>query len=141
MNRQKLRKGFTLVEIIVVMMIIAILAAMVIPRIMHRTSDAKVTAAKNDIATMKTALTDFRVDCDHYPSSEQGLEALRTQPDDAKGWRGPYIEGQVPLDPWGNPYAYEQPGQNGDDSYNLYSFGADGAEGGDGENADIGLDR
>ena len=140
MIKKKLRRGFTLVEVLVVMLIIAILAAMVLPRIMGRKSDAQKAAALQQISGMQTALQQFRLDCDRYPTTDEGLDVLREQPSDLRGWKGPYMEKSIPVDPWGNPYVYEYPGANGDDSFNLYSYGADGAAGGEGDAADIGVD-
>lgn len=138
MNRRQRRKSaFTLIELVVVMLILAILAAMIVPRIIGRSEDAKVARAVSDLSTVRSMLDNFRIDVGRYPSTEEGLEALRSAPADASGWRGPYSQKPIGVDPWGNEYVYEWPGNDGDDSYILLSFGADGQEGGEGNNEDI----
>lgn len=138
MNRRQRRKSaFTLIELVVVMLILAILAAMIVPRIIGRSEDAKVARAVSDLSTVRSMLDNFRIDVGRYPSTEEGLEALRSAPADASGWRGPYSQKPIGVDPWGNEYIYEWPGNDGDDSYILLSFGADGQEGGEGNNEDI----
>lgn len=133
--RRNIRKGFTLIELLVVIMIIAILAALIVPRVVNKTSDAKRSKASADIAALGTAVDNFRLDCDRYPTTEEGLEALRTAPSDVKNWRGPYLKKPLPPDPWGAPYSYEA---TGDDNYTIMSLGSDGAAGGEGEASDIG---
>lgn len=135
------KRGFTLIELLVVILILAILAALIVPRVVNRTSDAKRARALSDIANLSTALNGFRLDCDRYPSTEEGLQSLRTQPGEVTGWRGPYLEKAIPLDPWGNEYVYEYPGTTGDDTFTLVSYGADGAPGGEGDAYDIGADE
>ncbi|MCC7434960.1 MAG: type II secretion system major pseudopilin GspG [Methanoregulaceae archaeon] len=135
------RSAFTLIELLVVILILAILAALIVPRVVGRTSDAKRAKAASDIAALTNALNNFRLDCDRFPTSEEGLDALRTQPGDVTGWRGPYIEKAIPPDPWQNPYVYEYPGSTGDDSFFLISYGSDGAPGGEGDAADVGNDE
>lgn len=135
------RRGFTLIELVVVLLILAILAAMIVPRFISRTEDAKVAKAMSDIASLSSALDQFRIDTGRYPSTEEGLTALRSEPGDARGWKGPYIAKQVPPDPWGNEYLYEQPGADGEDSFFLISNGADGQPGGEGNDADIGSEE
>lgn len=130
-------RAFTLIELLVVILILAILAAMIVPRIVSRTSDAKQAKAVADLANLSKMIETFRLDVDRYPSTEEGLEALRSQPDGANGWKGPYTQRPIPVDPWGNDYIYEFPGPDGDESYYLYSFGSDGQEGGEGDAADI----
>ena len=134
---RKKRSGFTLIELMIVILIIAVLAAMIVPRLMTRVDDAKAAKAMSDLATYNTLLDVFRNDCDRYPTTEEGLDALRNQPGDAAGWRGPYLTKPISLDPWNNPYVYEWPGPYGDDSFSLYSYGADGAPEGEGKNMDI----
>lgn len=136
--RKHRNKAFTLIELLVVILIIAILAALIVPRVVNRTSDAKRAKALSDIAALTTALNAFRLDCDRFPSTEEGLDALRNQPGDVRGWRGPYLEKPITTDPWENAYVYEYPGPRGDDSYTLLSYGADGAPGGEGDATDIG---
>lgn len=133
--------GFTLIEVLVVVFILGILAALVVPRFMGRTEDAKVTEAKVQIRSIETALKLFKLDNGFYPSTEQGLEALIEAPTvgrEAKKFReGGYLEQKrVPDDPWGSPYIYVSPGLRGD--FDLASLGADGQEGGEGHDADIG---
>ena len=130
-------RGFTLIELLVVILILAILAALVVPRFIGRADDAKRAKAIADIATLSGELEKFRLDCDRYPTTEEGLNALRVQPADIKGWRGPYITYSVPPDPWGFEYFYEYPGANGDDSFALMSYGQDGQPGGSGNAADV----
>ncbi len=130
------RKGFTLIELMVVIVILGLLAAIVIPRFIGRVGPAKQKAAHTQIELLGTALDSFRLDVGKYPATEDGLQALITKPSNAEEWNGPYLKKQeIPLDPWGNPYHYEFPGKQGD--YDLYSYGADNAEGGEGENQDI----
>jgi general secretion pathway protein G len=131
--------GFTLIEIMVVVIIIGLLAAFIVPQIMGRVDDARVAKAKQDIQSLETALTMYRLDNSKYPTSEQGLAALATQPTDPsiKHWRpGGYLQ-RVSKDPWGNEYQYANPGTHGKE-YDLFSMGADGAPGGEGIDADIG---
>jgi general secretion pathway protein G len=135
---QSMKRGFTLIELMVVILILAILAALIVPKVMGRTGQAKIAAAKSDEAALDTALKSFHLDCDRYPTTEEGLNALRTPPSGLEGkYKGPYLDKDVPLDPWGNPYQYQCPGSSGSDSYTITSYGADGVAGGDGDNADI----
>ncbi|MBX7134915.1 MAG: type II secretion system major pseudopilin GspG [Fimbriimonadaceae bacterium] len=134
-------RGFTLIELLVVILILAILAALIVPRVINRTGDAKRAKAASDIAVLTSALNQFRLDCDRFPSTEEGLDALRVQPGDVRGWRGPYLERALPPDPWGNAYVYEYPGAGGDDTFVIVSYGADGAPGGEGDSADIGVEE
>lgn len=131
--------GFTLVEILVVIVILGILAALVVPRIIERPDQARVTAAKADIATIMQALKLYRLDNQRYPTTEQGLSALVARPTTAPvpaNWKpNGYLE-RLPLDPWGNPYQYLNPGLRGE--IDVFSFGADGQPGGTGYDADIG---
>jgi general secretion pathway protein G len=132
-------RGFTLIEIMVVVIIIGLLAAVIVPSIMGRVDDARIAKAKQDIQSLETALTMFRLDNSKFPTTEQGLGALVSQPTDPtiRHWRpGGYLQ-RVSKDPWGFDYQYANPGTHGKD-YDLYTLGADNAPGGDGVNADIG---
>jgi len=140
MGRYNNRSGFTLIEIMVVIVILAMLAAIVGPKLMGRTDDAKVTDARVQIKNIETSLKLYKLDTGTYPTTEQGLNALVTKPTVGvipKNYKeGGYLESKkVPQDPWGNEYIYVSPGEHGD--YDLLSYGADGAKGGDGKNADI----
>lgn len=140
MNTLNNRGGFTLIEIMVVIVILAMLAALVGPKLMGRTDDAKVTDARVQIKNIETALKLYKLDNGSYPSTEQGLGALVTKPTVGvipKNYKdGGYLESKkMPSDPWGNDYLYVSPGEHGD--YDLFSYGPDGAKGGDGKNADI----
>jgi general secretion pathway protein G len=130
------KRAFTLIEMLVVVLILAILAALIVPRVLNRTGDAKNAKAKSDIAVLSDALQQYRVDTDKFPTTEQGIGALRIQPSDAANWRGPYLRNNIPPDPWGGEYSYESPGPDGQD-YIVISYGADGAPGGDGDNMDL----
>lgn len=134
--RQKAR-AFTLIELLVVILILAVLASLIVPRLIGRAGEAKQQAAKTNLAIMRGLLNQFRLDNGRYPTTEEGLEALRTQPADLDNWKGPYADKPIPLDPWGNEYTYEYPGSEGDESYILLSFGRDNTEGGTGEDEDI----
>jgi len=130
-------RGFTLIEILVVVVILGILAMIVVPRVMEEPGRARVVRARQDIASIVAALNIYKLDNFIYPSSEQGLEALVTKPSgqpDAPNWTQRLD--RVPKDPWGHPYQYQHPGQHGE--IDVYSYGADGKAGGDGEAADIG---
>lgn len=131
-------QAFTLIEIMVVVVILAVLAATIIPQFMGTTTDAKISAAKSHIAELESAIERFYVNMDRYPTSDEGLKVLSDPPSgDDKKWRGPYIK-QLRDDPWGAPYQYKRPGVHHPTGFDLWSRGADGAEGGDGPNADIG---
>ena len=134
-----LGRGFSLIEILVVVVIIGILAAVVVPRVMDEPDRARVTKAKQDIQALATALNMYRLDNFVYPSTEQGLEALVRQPagqPEAPNWRaGGYLD-RVPKDPWGRDYQYLYPGIHGE--FDVWTFGANGMSGGDGINAEIG---
>jgi len=133
--RKRKDRGFTLIEMLIVMVILGLLAALVGPRMFGKVGKSRQNAAKAQIALFETALDTYRLDTSRYPTTDQGLEALRTKPSDAERWDGPYLPKEVPLDPWGHRYVYRSPGEHGD--YDIMSLGADGAEGGDGENEDV----
>ena len=133
-------RGFTLIEMIVVIVVIAILAGLVGPMVFGNVADAKVQGATAQVEMFGLALDAYRLDNDRYPTSEQGLVALRVQPaaaPAARRWRGPYLRKEVPQDPWGRPYLYRAPGVTNRESYDLYTLGRDGQPGGSGEDADI----
>lgn len=131
--------GFTLIEILVVIVILGILAAMIVPKVMTRPDEARVVAAKQDIASLMQAMKIYRLDSKRYPTTEQGLQALVSKPTQAPlpdNWKGGgYVE-RLPLDPWGNSYQYLNPGLHGE--IDVFSYGADGAPGGEGFDTDIG---
>ena len=136
----KQEKGFTLIEILTVVVIIVILASALAPRFFGRTEDARVAAAKSDIATIELALDAYEADNGFYPTTEQGMEALvspPTTPPVPMNWKGPYLKKRVGKDPWGNQYIYLCPGIYNPGGYDLYSYGRDGKEGGTGHDADI----
>lgn len=138
MERNTLRArqgGFTLVEILIVVFIIGLLAALVGPQLFKRVGGAKQKMARTQIEVLGTALDTYRLDVGQYPTSEQGLAALVAQPEEIETWDGPYLRKDVPKDPWGNDYIYRSPGERGE--YELLSLGADRAEGGEGENQDV----
>jgi general secretion pathway protein G len=138
--RQKTARGFTLIELLVVIAIIATLAAVVAPAVFRNVGDAKVNAAKSQVEIFALALDSYRLDNDVFPTTAQGLEALRVLPtlgDPPRNWRGPYLRKLVPHDPWGRPYLYVAPGKENPTSYDVYTLGRDGAIGGEGEDADI----
>jgi len=125
------RKGFTLIELLLVLVILAVLASVVVPKFTARSEQARVTAAKTDIAQLETALDAFEVDNGRFPTTDEGLAALLQAPANVTNWRGPYIKRGLPKDPWGNPYVYVYPGTHNLNGYDLYSFGPDGREGND----------
>ena len=139
MSAQSRQDGFTLLEVMVVVVILGILAALVVPKIISRPDEARVIAAKQDIASLTQALKLYRLDNQRYPTTEQGLQALVARPTTGPvppNWKaGGYLE-RLPKDPWGNPYPYLNPGLHGE--IDVFSFGADGAPGGEGNDADIG---
>jgi general secretion pathway protein G len=127
--------GFTLLELLVVMVIIGLLAGYVGPKYFSQIGKSEVKATKAQIDSLEKALDQYRLDVGHYPNTEQGLAALMKRPSNEARWQGPYLKKDVPLDPWGTPYQYHQPGEHGE--FDLFSFGKDGKAGGEGENADI----
>ena len=133
-------KGFTLIELLVVIVVIGMLAGLVGPMVFRHVGDAKISAAKAQLELFGLALDQYRLDNDYYPSTAQGLEALRTLPTGepaARNWRGPYLKKAIPLDPWGRPYIYKAPGEQNPNGYDLLTYGRDGKPGGEGEDADI----
>lgn len=122
-------RAFTLVELLLVLVILAALAAVVVPRFTKRSEQARVTAARADVANIEVALDAFEVDSGRYPASEEGLKALMEAPSGLTGWKGPYLKRVVGNDPWGKPYVYTCPGQHNADTYDLHSFGPDGQDG------------
>jgi len=128
-------RGFTLIEIMIVMIIIGLLAALVAPKFFGRLSTAKLSSAKAQIELFGTALDAFRLDTGRYPTTEEGLKALREKPSGVESWSGPYLPKEIPLDPWKRSYIYKSPGEHGE--YDLLAYGLDGVEGGEGENQDV----
>ncbi len=140
MHEHRRGRGFTLVELIVVIAVIATLAAVVGPSVFRNAGDAKVAAARSQVEVFALSLSAYRLDNDLFPSSEQGLQALRVQPtvgETPANWRGPYLSKTIPLDPWGRPYVYLSPGASNPTSFDLYTLGRDGKPGGEGEDADL----
>jgi len=131
------QRGFTLIEIMVVVVILGILGALVAPSILGRPDEARVTVAKSDIRSISNALDMYKLDNFRYPNASEGLKALVEKPASAKNWNPDGYLPQMPEDPWGNPYIYQRPGEKSR-HFDLYSLGADGVEGGEGTDADIG---
>jgi general secretion pathway protein G len=140
MQSNERRNGFTLIEIMAVVLIIGLLTTLVGIAIIPQIDKGRVTTARTQIKNLEAALETYRMDNAHFPSSEQGLEALINPPPDVRNFQtGGYLrERRIPEDPWGNPYQYESPGQHNDHSFDLWSFGSDGNPGGEGADADIG---
>jgi general secretion pathway protein G len=132
---RKNQAGFTLVELIVVVIIIGLLAGLVVPQFIRQEEKATAKAAKAQIELFGTALDTFRLDVGRYPTSQEGMAALMQKPGGVDRWDGPYLKKDLPPDPWGKPYVYKSPGDHG--VYDIISYGADGAPGGDGNNRDI----
>lgn len=134
--RRTRQRGVTLIEMMVVVTIIALFSALVLPKMFKRADAARVTACHTQINGFLTALGAYKLDTSTFPSTEQGLAALRTRPQDLNGWNGPYLPQEVPNDPWGRPYVYKFPGEHGDEP-DIISLGADGQPGGEDINADV----
>lgn len=128
-------RGFSLIEMLVVLMIIGLLAALVGPKLFGKVGKARRQAAKAQITMLGTALDAFRLDVGRYPETGEGLQALRTAPGGIEAWDGPYLDKEIPKDPWKNDYVYFCPGEHGE--YDLMSYGADGSQGGEKDNKDI----
>ncbi len=133
--RRLRQAGFTLLELLVVLVILGLLAGYVAPKYFAQVGKSEVKTAKAQIDALEKALDQYRIDTSRYPSTEQGLAALNTKPADEARWDGPYLKKAVPNDPWGKPYQYRSPGEHGE--IDLYSFGRDGVPGGTGNDADI----
>jgi general secretion pathway protein G len=134
-HRYRAVHGFTLMELLIVLVIIGLLAALVGPTLYQRIKPAKQSAARAQIENFATALDNFYIDSGRYPTTQEGLKVLRTKPEGLEKWNGPYLKKEIPADPWGNPYIYRAPGRSG--GYEIISYGADGREGGEGEDQDI----
>lgn len=132
-SNSRTRRAFTLIELMVVVLILAILAALIVPKLIGHTDDAKRGKAMSDITELTNALERFRVDTDRYPTDEEAFTPLLSRPSDVNVWNGPYIQ-KLPTDPWGNEYSYHQ---IDDKNVEVMSFGSDGAEGGEGNAADL----
>lgn len=135
MKNKRLHRGFTLLELLVVMVIIGLLASYVGPKFFSQIGKSEVKAARAQIDALEKALDQYRLDLGHYPTTEQGLAVLMERPAGEQKWGGPYLKKAVPNDPWGRPYNYRQPGEHGE--YDLLSLGKDGQPGGSGEAEDI----
>ena len=133
-TRRRLRRrasgGFTLIELLLVLVILAVLAAVVVPKFTGRSEQARVAAARADIAAIELQLDAFEIDAGRYPTTEEGLAALVTPPQSVRAWNGPYLKKGLPVDPWGRPYVYRFPGQFNVGSPDVFSYGPDGNEGG-----------
>lgn len=130
-DRVQTHRAFSLIELLLVLVILAVLAAVVVPKFTNRSEQARITAAKTDISSLETALDAFEVDNGRFPTGDEGLRALIESPANLSNWRGPYIKRGIPNDPWGNPYIYRHPGMRNTNGYDLYSTGPDGRESND----------
>lgn len=135
MTRRRRESGFTLIELLVVVIILGLLASLVAPKFFGKLGASKQKIAKAQIENFGAALDEFRLDNGRYPTTAEGLAALREAPDGMEKWAGPYLPKPIPKDPWGHEYVYRSPGEHGD--YDLVSYGQDGEPGGEGENTDI----
>lgn len=135
-RNQKQRQGFTLLELLVVIVILGLLAAFVAPKYFGKIGQSKIQAAKTQIDAFDKGIDQYRIDTGHFPTTEQGLNALFAQPANEPLWHGPYLKKSIPPDPWGNAYVYRAPGTEGRD-FEIVSYGADGKSGGSGDDADI----
>ena len=135
-RKRRAQAGVTLIEMLVVVTIIGLFAALVVPRMLKRSDIARVTAARAQINAFMTALGTYKLDTGTFPTTEEGLLALREKPTDVNQWAGPYLPQEIPNDPWGHPYIYKYPGEHGDEP-DVISYGQDGQPGGEGLNADI----
>jgi general secretion pathway protein G len=135
-RRRQAQAGITLIEMLVVVTIIGLFVAIVGPRLWQNVDRAKITAARDQIQSFNAALGLYKLDNGNFPTTEQGLQALRARPGDSAQWAGPYVKFDIPKDPWGHDYIYKFPGDHGDEP-DIISYGADGQPGGDGINADI----
>ncbi len=140
MNCRRIKRtkqsGFTLIELLVVMIILGLLATLVGPRIFKNVSKSKQKTARTQISLFENSIAQYKLDIGHFPSSDEGLAALRTRPSGLDKWDGPYITKKIPKDPWGKEYVYTAPGNDGR-AYEIVSYGLDGSPGGEGENKDI----
>jgi general secretion pathway protein G len=135
-RRSRNQAGVTLIEMLVVVTIIALFAALVAPRMLQKSDTARITAARAQINSFMTALGAYKLDTGLYPTTEQGLDALRVKPENVNQWQGPYLPQDIPVDPWGHPYFYRFPGEHGNEP-DIVCYGADGQPGGEGIMADI----
>ncbi len=135
-KRTRRQAGVTLIEMLVVVVIIGLFAALVAPRMLSKASAARVTAARAQITNFMTALGAYKLDTGTFPTTEQGLQALRQAPQGVNQWNGPYLPAEIPMDPWSRPYLYKYPGEHGDEP-DVVSLGQDGQPGGNGLDADI----
>jgi len=135
-RRYRRARGFTLMELLVVLAILGLLMSLVGPQVLNQLGGAKTKTALIQIRDLEQALEMYKLDVGRYPNTNQGLQALVAKPGGVKGWNGPYLKGDVPVDPWGNAYAYKYPGERGE--VDIYTYGQNAAPGGDGEDADVG---